>query len=131
VVGDRERDDVGRYYAAWSAGDLDTMLAIAHPDIEAAPALGVLYGQSVYRGHDGIRAWFDEVAGEWEAFEPRVVETVEHEGRIVAFIRLTAWRDGRDFDAHIAVVHTFRDGRMLTLRGRDWFEVRDELGLDG
>jgi ketosteroid isomerase-like protein len=126
----RAQTDVRRYYAAWSAGDLDAMLAIAHPDIEASPTLGVLYQQSLYRGHDGIRDWFAEVARDWQRFDPRVEATAEHDGQVVAFIRLTAWRDGRDFDARIAVLHAFRDGRMLTLHGRDWYEVREELGLE-
>jgi ketosteroid isomerase-like protein len=130
VAGDREQDAVRRYYAAWSAGDLDAMLALAHPDIQAAPTLGLLYDQSLYAGHDGIRAWFAEVDRGWQAFEPRVLDVVDQGDVVIAFIRLTAWRDGRDFDASIAVLHTFRDGRIATLTGRDWFEVREELGLD-
>jgi ketosteroid isomerase-like protein len=131
VSGDHDEDAVRQYYAAWSAGDLGAMLALAHPEIEAAPTLGLLYEQSVYRGHDGIRSWFAEVERDWQAFDPRVLDVVTRDDEVIAFIRLTAWRDGRDFDASIAAVHTFRDGRIATLRGRDWFEVREELGLLG
>jgi ketosteroid isomerase-like protein len=120
---------VRRYYDAWSRGDLDTMLAIAHPDIEASPTLGLLYDHSVYRGHEGIRAWFAEVDGDWETFEPDVLETVERDGQVIAFIRLTAGRHGQRFEAHIAVRHEFRDDRMAVLHGRDWWEVREELGM--
>ena len=125
-----QQDDVRRYYAAWTAQDLGTMLAIAHPDIEASPTLGLLYERSVYRGHDGIRAWFDEVSRGWERFDPQVGEMVERDGQVIAFIHLVAWRDGRDFEAEIAVEHAFRDGRILTLHGRDVYEVREELGLE-
>jgi ketosteroid isomerase-like protein len=129
VGGDDAQESVRRYYAAWSGRDLDAMLAIAHPEIEATPTLGVLYEQSLYRGHEGIRTWFHEVERVWQRFDPRVIEVVEQDGVVIAFIRLTAWREGHDFDAHIAVLHTFRDGRIATLRGRDWFEVREELGF--
>jgi ketosteroid isomerase-like protein len=131
VAGDRAQDAVRRYYAAWSAGDVETMIAIAHPDIEATPTLGLLYEHSVYRGHEGIREWCAEVARDWQRFDPRVLEVVERDGIVTAFIRLTAWRDGRELDARIAVEHAFGDGRMIVLHGRDWFEAREELGLDG
>jgi hypothetical protein len=44
---------------------------------------------------------------------------------------LTAARGDEIYDARIAVFHAFREGRMLTLHGRDIFEARQDLGLDG
>jgi ketosteroid isomerase-like protein len=129
MTGDRDADAVRRYYAAWTARDLDTMLEIAHPDIEASPTLGLLYERSVYRGHEGIADWVAETSRKWERFEPEVLDTIEHDGLTIAFIRLIAGRADEDFDAKFCVLHAFRDGRMLTLHGRDWFEVHEELGL--
>ena len=128
-MSDAEKDLVREYYAAWSSGDLDAMLQRAHPDIEAQPTLGVLYDHSVYRGHDGITQWFEEVAGRWKAFDPHVDDVVETDGKVIAFIRLSALRHDQPVDAQIAVEHTFRDGRMVTLFGRDYWEVREELGM--
>jgi ketosteroid isomerase-like protein len=124
-----DADAVRRYYAAWTARDLDTMLEIAHPDIEARPTLGLLYDRSIYRGHEGIADWVAENARKWERFEPEVLDTLEHDGLTIAFIRLTAARRGTNFDAKFCVLHEFRDGRMVTLHGRDWHEVHEELGL--
>ena len=129
VVPGREQDAVRSFYAAWTAGDVETMLAIADPGIEAAPTLGLLYDRSVYRGHDGIRAWCAEVAGRWDRFEPQVEHTYLYGDQIAAAMHLVASRDGRDFDARFVVFHRFRDGRMVTLRGRDWYEAHEELGL--
>jgi ketosteroid isomerase-like protein len=128
-MSDAEKELVREYYAAWSAGDLDAMLARAHPDIEASPTLGVLYDHSVYSGHEGIRSWFDEVEGRWADFDPHVDEVYQRGGTVTALIRLTARRNDQPVDALIAVEHTFRDGRMATLFGRDYWEVREELGL--
>jgi ketosteroid isomerase-like protein len=125
----KDAEAVRRYYAAWTARDLDTMLAIAHPDIEATPTLGLLYDRRVYRGHDGIADWVAETSRRWERFEPEVLDAFEHDGLTIAFIRLTADSGHEGFDARFAVLHEFRDGRMLTLHGRDWHEVREELGL--
>jgi ketosteroid isomerase-like protein len=127
-MSEAEKELVREYYAAWSSGDLEGMLERAHPDIDAQPTLGVLYDHSAYRGHDGIRAWFEEVEGRWKAFDPHVDDVVEHDGKVVAFIRLTARRNDQPVDALIAVEHTFRDGRMATLFGRDYWEVKEELG---
>ena len=118
-----------RFYAAWAAGDVGAMLAIADPDIEAAPTLGVLYERSLYRGHDGIREWCAEVARDWDRFEPRVERTYLYGDRIAAAMHLVASRGGQDFDARFVVFHRFRDGRMVTLHGRDWYEAHEELGL--
>ena len=49
---------------------------------------------------------------------------------MVAFLRLVARTRGRSSDAHIAVVCHFRDGKILSFRGRDREEVIEELGLD-
>jgi ketosteroid isomerase-like protein len=121
---------VRRYYAAWTARDLDTMLEIAHPDIEATPTLGLLYDRRVYRGHEGIADWAAETSRKWPRFEPEVLDTIEHEGRTIAFIRLTADSGHEGLDARFCVEHEFRDGRMRTLHGRDWHEVHEELGLE-
>jgi ketosteroid isomerase-like protein len=118
------------YYRAWSCGDLDGMLARAHPDIIATPTLGILYERSAYAGHEGIRAWVREVAGAWEAFDPQVRAILERDGQVIAFVTLVARRHGTAFDARFAVFHELRDGRIVRLNGRDLFETLDDLGLD-
>jgi ketosteroid isomerase-like protein len=55
-----ETDAVRRFYAAWSAGDLQGMLAEVDPDVEAQPVLGLLYERPSYKGHSGITRWFEE-----------------------------------------------------------------------
>ena len=131
TMGEAEAATVRRYYAAWSRGDLPAMLTEAHPDIDARPTLGVLYDHSVYSGHAGITTWFEEVAGRWRDFDPHVEETREHAGEVIAFIRLSAQRERGPVDARIAVFHSFVDGRIATLLGRDYWEVREEVGLPG
>jgi len=127
-MGEPEKDAVRRFYSAWSRGDLDGMLAEADAAFEAHPTLGVLYERSSYHGHDGIRAWFGEVAERWQAFDPAVLELIERDGRVIAFIHLTATRRDQPFDARIAVIHELRDGRIVSLVGRDLWEVAEELG---
>jgi ketosteroid isomerase-like protein len=122
-------DAVRRFYAAWTAGDLDAMLAEVDPEVEAQPVLGLLYERPSYRGHGGISRWFEEIEDLWDDFESHVEATHEVDGGVIAFVRLVAYTRGRASDSRIAVVCRFRDSKILSFRGRDRDEVIEELGL--
>jgi ketosteroid isomerase-like protein len=122
-------DAVRRFYAAWTAGDLDAMLAEIDPEVEAQPVLGLLYERPSYKGHGGISRWFEEVDDLWDDFETHVEATYEVDGAVIAFVRLVAYTRGRASDSRIAVVCRLRDGKILSFRGRDRDEVLEELGL--
>jgi ketosteroid isomerase-like protein len=120
---------VRRFYAAWTAGDLQSMLAEVDPDVEAQPILGLLYERPSYRGHSGISRWFEEVQDLWDAFEANIEATYEVDGAVVCLVQLVATSGGRESDARIAVICHLRDGRIVSFRGRDRDEVIEELGL--
>src|SRR5919198_6204044 len=122
-------DALRRFYAAWTSGDLPGMLAEVDPDVEAQPVLGLLYRRPSYRGHTGIARWFEEVEDLWDGFEVHVEATHEVDGAVVALLRLVAHTGSRTSDARIAVVCHFRDGKILSFRGRDRDEVIEELDL--
>jgi ketosteroid isomerase-like protein len=124
-----EVDAVRRFYAAWTAGDLQAMLAEVDQEVEAQPVLGLLYERPTYRGHSGISRWFEEVDELWDDFDSLVEATHEVDGAVIAFLCLVAYTRGRASDSRIAVVCHFRDGKILTFRGRDREEVIDELDL--
>ena len=120
---------VRRFYAAWTAGDLDAMLAELDPEVEAQPVLGLLYERPSYRGHGGISRWFEEVGDLWDDFESHVEATHEVDGAVIAFVRLVAHTRGRASDSRIAVVCHLHDGKIVSFRGRDRDEVIEELDL--
>ena len=128
-MGQPEVDAVRRFYAAWTAGDLDAMLAEVAPDVEAQPVLGLLYERPSYRGHSGMRRWFEEVDDLWDGFEVRVEATHEVDGAVIGFLHLVAHTRGRSSDARIAVICRFRDGKIRTFKGRDRDELAEELDL--
>ena len=54
-------------FAAFAARDLDAVLALAAPDIEFTAVTGEHAGRTEpYRGHDGMRQYFRDVASVWE-----------------------------------------------------------------
>src|SRR5262245_25988498 len=122
-------DAVRRFYAAWTAGDLPRMLEEVDPEVEAQPILGLLYERPSYRGHSGISRWFEEVEDLWDEFEIYVEATHKVDGAVIGLLRLVAHTGTRTSDARIGVIITFRDGKILTFRGRDREELIEELGL--
>jgi ketosteroid isomerase-like protein len=51
------------------AGNDEAYLAHFDPDVEWVPLMAVLEGR-VYRGHAGIRKWFQDLRRDWEVFTP-------------------------------------------------------------
>jgi ketosteroid isomerase-like protein len=128
-MGEAEADAIRRFYAAWTAGDLDGMLAEVDPDVEAEPVLGLLYERPSYRGHGGMRRWFEEVQDLWDGFEAHVEATHEANGAVIGYIHLVANTNSRPSDARIAVICRFRNGKIVSFKGRDREEVIEELHL--
>ena len=109
--------------------DLPAALELLDPDVRFEPLLGVLYAEHVYHGHEGITRWYEEILADWDAFGMTVRDTVELEDRVVAFLHLAAHRGDEALDALIAVDCRFSGERLLSLAGRDAWEVAEELGL--
>ena len=59
---------VRRVFDAFNSRDIAAFLELLDPDVEWVPILAVLEGR-VYRGHEGIRQWIDDLATDWEFFE--------------------------------------------------------------
>jgi ketosteroid isomerase-like protein len=130
-MGERDVEAVRRFYASWTSSDLPGMLAVADPNIDAVPVLGLLYKRRNYRGHEGITQWFEEVKDLWEGFEVHVERTAEVDGAVLAFLHLIAHQGGRSSDARIGVICRLRDHRIVSISGRDAEELAEELLPNG
>ena len=54
-------------FAAFAARDLEAVLALSAPDVEFIAVTGEHAGRTEpYRGHDGLRQYFRDVAAVWE-----------------------------------------------------------------
>jgi ketosteroid isomerase-like protein len=122
-------DVVRRFYDAWTAADLPAMLVLVDPEVEVEPILGVLYARESYRGRDDLAAPFHEIAARWERFEAHVEKARQVRDEVVAFVRLVGHRGEQSFEARIAVECRFRDGRIVSFRGRDVREAEEDLTL--
>jgi hypothetical protein len=69
------QDDVDRslrVIEAVNERDLDAYLELMDDDVEAISRLAPLEG--AYRGHNGIRTWWDNVLGTWPDFRIEIVD---------------------------------------------------------
>jgi SnoaL-like domain len=57
---------------AFNDGDLDAFLALVDHDVDATPRLARMEGS--FRGHDGIRRWWDSVRDSFVYFYSEIVE---------------------------------------------------------
>ena len=108
------------------AANLIRSIRAIDPDVEVRPR-GL--PRDVYRGHEGIARWYEELDTEWESFEIQVGDTVEAGDGVIAFLRLVAHRGKESLDAQIAVECHFRGERISSIVGREAWDAADQLGV--
>ena len=61
-----------RAFDAYNRRDLEAALALADDEVEAIPRIGLMEGS--YRGHDGLRRWWEDLFGTYPDFAIEVIE---------------------------------------------------------
>jgi ketosteroid isomerase-like protein len=118
-------------FEALNSGDEARILAFAHPDFETVVPPSLSAEPDTYRGHEGIRRYF-------ELFDETMYDVHFHGERyweagdsVVAIVRLTARgkTTGIPVEQVIAQVWTLRDGRAL--RAQTFPELSEALQAAG
>lgn len=109
---------VKRALEAFDSGDLTRILALTDPDFEAEVSSEVSAEPDTYRGHDGIRRYFDSFAEAMDDVHFEGERFCEIDDSVVVALRLTARgrRTAIAVEQHSAGVWTVRDGKILTIR---------------
>lgn len=118
-------------YDAWTRRDIDAVLELVHPTAEVRPILGANFETDVYRGHDGIRRWMEDLHGEWESFQVTVTETVQRGDRVLCPFQIHARgrASGVVIDGEMFHLIEIRDGLIGRLDAfRDSAAALDALG---
>ena len=116
-------------YDAWNRRDLDAWLAACDPDVVIdLPGLFPDF-EPEYRGHDGLRRFWEQLHEPWESFRIDV-ESLEGDGDLfVADIRFRAKGAGSGANADMRYGQGFRlrDGRatLIVARGTPEEAARD------
>jgi ketosteroid isomerase-like protein len=104
-------------FAAFAARDLETVLALADPEIELTAVTGEHAGRTEpYRGYDGLRAYFRDVAAVWEELRltPREFRT---EGELILVTgKVSARSRSRTVSGSTGWLWRVRDGKVVSVR---------------
>jgi ketosteroid isomerase-like protein len=123
---------VRRFAETITAGDLPGALAVCHPKIEFLSVLAVSGRR--YNGHDGIRAYFDDIASAWSEWRVEVDQIVPGpDGRvaIVMSMHVRGKESGAILSARTDHVWTLKDGKLFRNQPfREPGEALRELGVE-
>jgi ketosteroid isomerase-like protein len=116
-------DVVCASHEAFRRRDFDSFIELMDPGIEFRSL--ILEVEGTYRGHDGIRAWWNDILAVFPDWQPRVEEAREVGGRVVLRVRAEGpgTGSGVDVDRDIWQVAEVRDGRLAAWR---FFRTEDE-----
>lgn len=123
---------VRRANAAFNSGDMERILALMDPEFETAVGPELSPEPDTYRGHDGIRRYFDSFRDAMDQirFDPASFREVG--ASVVVAVRLSA--KGRStgilVEQHLGQVWTIRDGKALRVRSYGSYpEALEAAGL--
>ena len=103
-------------FEAIRSRDVDALLRLYHPDGVFRPLTGTRIESGGYRGHDGIRAYFDEVDEVWDQMTPYADDLRTHGDVVVAIggCKVRGRESGAESDSPMAWVFRIREGRILS-----------------
>jgi ketosteroid isomerase-like protein len=129
-VSDENVDVLRRVIDAFNRRDEEAALALADPAVELESAL---VEKQVFRGHQGLRQYRQNLDEAWSEWHTANDELIEAEGdRVLHLYRIVGKGKGSGvaIEADIAMLWTIREGRLL--RGKvflDQAEARAAAGL--
>jgi ketosteroid isomerase-like protein len=111
-------------YAAWGNRDLDTLLEAMHPEVELRTSGAFPDLDPIYRGHKGVRSFWDAVLAPWDSFHIDVERIVEGEECAAVAIRFRARGKGSGVltDLRQGHVARFKVGRIAKSSLHESFE---------
>jgi ketosteroid isomerase-like protein len=103
-------------YGAFARGDVEAALAYVAADVEMRPeGTSRVTGRPVYRGHDGIRDYFADVARVWpDGLELVPVDYRAVAGSVVVFGQVRAVTEAGPIDVEVVWVWKLRDGLLTS-----------------
>jgi ketosteroid isomerase-like protein len=102
---------------AYNKGDVESMLETADPDIEFVPLRSLVVGGS-YRGHEGIRQFFEDLDEEWENRVIRNEDFRESDDSVLLLGEFEARGKASGVEMHSPVAWLFelRGGKVMRMQ---------------
>ena len=108
-------DQARRGYDAFNRRDLDAFLALVDPEVEFTTRFAQMEGGSQYRGHDGVREWWEDLLAIFPDFSVEVLEVRDLGDLAVAILRVRGHGVDRDvpFEETLWGAAEFRQGKVV------------------
>jgi ketosteroid isomerase-like protein len=108
---------VRRLFDAFNRRDIPAFLGTLDPDVEWIPIMAALEGRA-YRGHEGVRRWIEDLANDWEYFEPRLEEFRDLDNRVLIFghWRARGRASGVELDEPATWLYEIKDRKVVSMR---------------
>ena len=115
------KEIVHKAHEAFSRGDREAFVALWDEECEYQPAMerDIAGEEVVFRGHEGIRRWWQGMADSWRDWESEVHEVHEAGDQVLTActVRAEGRLSGVAIEAPYFQVGTIRDGKDLRLAG--------------
>lgn len=110
-------ENLRQAYEAFNSGDISRILAFAHPDFEAVVPAELSTEPDTYRGHEGIRCYFQSFEDAMDEIRFQPEQFWDAGQSVVALVRLTAKgrQTGIPVEQRFAQVWSVRGGKGVAL----------------
>jgi ketosteroid isomerase-like protein len=116
------RELAERAFATLERRDLDAFLDFVDPAVEFTSLIAEAEGQT-FRGHEGVRDWWDRVAGSIGGLDFKMEHPQDIGDLLVAKITVTGRIGGTPVSQAMYQVIQFREGKALAWR---FFRTQEE-----
>jgi ketosteroid isomerase-like protein len=117
AMDETDRDVIEAVYVAFAERDVEGVIARLHPDVEFTAVTGDQAGRSgPYRGHDGMRQYFRDVAEVWDELRVVPSEFRQSGDTILVTGRVSARSPARIVAGSTGWIWRLRDGLVAYAR---------------
>ena len=122
---------VMRGWELWNRRDIDGALELIHPDVEWRPGPLLLDVDEVYRGHEGVRRFWDEFMAPFDSISVEPERHASAGGEVVIQAHFRArGREGVTGEVTVHHRYTIRDGKLALFHAYpSWEEAVAAAGL--
>ena len=116
---------------AWNRRDVEATVALWDPEGVWYPAIeGVTEGRSAYRGHAGVRQYFEDLAEYSKKSRAEFPEVHDLGDQVLGLGHLSMrFTSGVELDQEVALLHTWRNGKCV--EARTWLGHAEALEAAG
>jgi len=123
---------VQQVFAAWNGEDFERWLSCWDPQCVWMPGMrGQMEGTQTYRGHDGLRTYWEEDAAVWHRFLVEVHELRHNGVEVVAITTGTARGRHSHLEVSQRMAFRFRVRNRKIVHGQSYLDVNEALEAVG